>query len=63
MDAIPLVLRALAVGACEVAAFVENVSQGIDDMVSNSRKGGAAAPELQHLAPGLTALCGKFCTA
>ncbi len=63
VDAITLALQEQAVAAREIAARVESVSQGTEEMVSTSRQTDAAASGLQRLAVGLAALSGKFRTA
>ena len=63
VDAITLALQEQASAAREIAARVENVSQGTEEMVSTSRQTDEAASGLQRLAMGLAELSGKFRTA
>jgi len=63
VDAITLALQEQAAAAREIAARVESVSQGTEEMVSTSRQTDEAASGLQRLAMGLAELSGKFRTA
>lgn len=53
-------IRSDAAAAREIAARIENVSQGTEVMVSTSRQTNASAADLQQLAMGLAELSGKF---